>query len=181
MMTVAEAQEEVRTVFRNGSAGQLVSGGIWLMSAAFASWGTPRQAILILVLGGVFIFPLTQLLLRLSGRPFRLQPDNPLGYLAMQVAFIVPLLLPVAGGAALHNINWFYPACAMIVGAHYLPFVFLYGMGEYAVLSGVLLGGGLACGMLLPRDFATGGWFAGAVLLLFAGWAAARPKSGAAT
>jgi hypothetical protein len=25
------------------------------------------------------------------------------------VAFIVPLTLPVVAGAALHNVNWFYP------------------------------------------------------------------------
>ena len=33
-----------------------------------------------------------------------------------------------AGAAALHRPSWFFPACLVIVGAHYLPFVFLYGM-----------------------------------------------------
>jgi len=177
-MTIAQAQDEVRTVFLNGSVGQLVSAIVWLSSSAFATWGSTRQAILVLIFGGMLIFPLTQLALRMSGRPFVLSAENPLGHLAMQVAFIVPLTLPVAGAAALHNLNWFYPACAVVVGAHYLPFVFLYGMWQYAVLSAVVLGGGFACGLLLPHAFTYGGWCTGAVLVAFAGWAAVTPKRG---
>jgi hypothetical protein len=81
-----------------------------------------------MVLGGVFIFPLTQLGLRLMGRPASVRPKNPLNGLAMQVAFTVPLAIPVIGAAALYNVNWFYPAFMIILGAHYLPFIFLYGM-----------------------------------------------------
>lgn len=174
-MTVAEAQAEMREVFRNGSVGQLVSAAIWLSSAALGTWDTARQAILVLIFGGMLIFPFTQLVLRLSGGRSALSSGNPLRPLAMQVAFIVPPTLLVAGGAALHNLNWFYPACAVVVGAHYLPFVFLYGMWQYAALSAVLQSGGIVCGLYLPHDFAPAGWFTGAVLALFAGWAAFRP------
>ena len=100
-MTVEEAQREGRRIFRNGAVGQIVAAVVWLSSAALGTWGTQRQAILALVIGGFFIFPVTQLLLWLSGRPSKLSPENPLGYLAMQVAFIVPFMLPVAGWAAL--------------------------------------------------------------------------------
>src|SRR4029453_8436218 len=106
-MRIADAQQEVRTVYLGGSVGQLVSGAIWLLSAALGSWFGKREAILTLVVGGAFIFPITQLALRLSGRPWSLRGANPLRQLAMQVAFIVPLTLPVVGGAALHNVNWF--------------------------------------------------------------------------
>jgi hypothetical protein len=60
-MSVAEAQEEVRTVFLNGAVGQLVSGVLWLVSAALGSWGTARLAVLALVFGGMAIYPVTQL------------------------------------------------------------------------------------------------------------------------
>lgn len=86
----------------------------------------------------------------------------------MQVAFIVPLSLPVIGAASLYNINWFYPAFMLIVGTHYMPFISLYGMWEFAILSALLIGGGVAIGMLLPGAFTAGGWFTAAVLLLFA-------------
>jgi hypothetical protein len=167
---LAEAQEESRAVFLNGSVGQLVSGVLWLGSAAAGTWGTKKFAVLMLVLGGMAIYPVTQLVLRISGRAVALRAENPLRWLAMQIAFIVPLTLPVAGGAALYRLDWFYPACAVIVGAHYLPFVFLYGMWEYAVLCGALVGGGIACALYVHGSFAECGWFTGAVLVLFAGW-----------
>ncbi len=68
--------------------------------------------------------------------------------------------------------NWFYPAFMVVVGVHYLPFVFLYGMWEYAVLAALLLGGGIAIGIRMPDHFTFGGWYTGSVLLLFAGYAA---------
>ena len=87
-----------------------------------------RYAILVLVLVGMFIFPLTQLTLRLLGRPARLPKGHPMNQFATQVAFIVPLSLLLVGAAALYNINWFYPAFMRVLGTHYMPFIFLYGM-----------------------------------------------------
>lgn len=170
-LSVADAQHEVRSVFMGGSVGQAVSGTLWIVSAAAASWGSVRAGILLLVLGGIFIFPLTQGVLRVLGRPASLNPENPLNGLAMQVAFIVPLLLPLAGAATLANINWFYPAMMSIVGAHYLPFVFLYGMRSFGLLAALLLGGGVALGLRTPEAFSVGAWFTGLALIVFAGWA----------
>ncbi len=169
-MTVDEAQQEMRAVFLGGSAGQAVSGAVWLVSAALGSWAGARYGLISLFLGGFFIFPLTQLAIRLSGRPASLKSGNPLEGLARQVAFIVPLCLPVIAAAALYRINWFYPAFMVVVGAHYLPFVFLYGMRQYTALSAVLVGGGVAFALLLPQAFAPAGWFTGAVLVLFSIW-----------
>jgi hypothetical protein len=171
-MQVADAQREIRTVYLNGAVGSLVSAVLWLKSAALATWMSPRAGILVLVVGGMFIFPVTQLLLKLMGRPARVGRDNPLPGLAMQVAFTIPLTLPVVAGATLHRLDWFYPAAMLIVGAHYLPFIFLYGMRHYAVIAGALIGAGLMLGMYGPRGFALGGWLGGALLLAFAAWVA---------
>jgi hypothetical protein len=65
-MQVADAQREVRTVFVGGFWGQLFASAIWLASAALGTWGTPRSAILELIVCGFFIFPATQLLLHLE-------------------------------------------------------------------------------------------------------------------
>ena len=92
----------------------------------------------VLVVVGAFIFPLTQLVLRAMGRRASLSPGNPLRFLAMQVAFTVPLSLPLVGAATLHHLNWFYPAMMIVVGAHYLPFMFLYGMWQFAILAAAL-------------------------------------------
>jgi hypothetical protein len=167
-LDIETAQMEVRTTFLQGSVGQAMSGVIWLISSVLATWVSQRPAILVLVLGGAFIFPLTQLGLRLLGRPGGLPRQHPMNQLAMEVAFIVPLSLPVVGAAALHNINWFYPALMVILGVHYMPFIFLYGMREFGVLSAALIGAGVAIALLLPNVFAAGGWFTAGALLLFA-------------
>lgn len=180
-MTLAEAQREVRTVFLNGAVGQAVSGTIWLASAAAGTFMSHKAAIVLLAGGGMFIFPLTQAVLRLMGRRASLSGDNPLNALAMQVAFIVPFTLPLAGAAALHNVNWFYPAVMVIVGAHYLPFVFLYGMRAFGVLAGALLAIGFGLGFGFRDSFAAGGWLTAAMLLAFSGWAAAAWRRSPAT
>ena len=167
-MHVLDAQREVRSVFLGGFMGQLVSGALWLASAALATWGTPRQAITVLVVGGFFIFPLTQLGLRLLGHRGALSRENPLQGLGMQVAFTLPLSLPVVGAATLYRLEWFYPAFMVVLGAHYLPFVFLYGMRMFSVLCAVLVSAGLWLGMRGPDTFAPGAWITGVILLTFA-------------
>lgn len=167
-MEIESAQKDVRLAFLRGSVGQAVSGCIWLISAMLGTWVGERSAVLVLVLAGIFIYPLTQLTLRVLGRSGGLPKGHPMNQLAMQVAFIVPLSLPVVGAAALYNIQWFYPAFMLIVGTHYMPFIFLYGMWEYAVLSALLIGGGVGIGLLFPYSFSAGGWFAAIVLLMFA-------------
>ena len=147
--------------------GQLVSGVLWLASAALATWGTPRQAILLLVVGGAFIYPARASVFEPSA-PRHVSPDNPLMGLGMQLALFLPLTLPVVGGAALYRLEWFYPAFMIVLGAHYLPFVFLYGMKLFGGLAGVLVLGGAALGTYAQGSFAAGAWLTGATLLVFA-------------
>ena len=167
-MEIKEIQREVRSVYMGGSVGQAVSGTIWLVSSILATWVSQRYGILVLVLGGMFIFPLTQLVLKLMGHKNTLSKGNPYTALAMQVAFIVPLLIPVIAGAALYNINWFYPAFMMVIGVHYMPFMTLYGMRLYGVLAAVLIVVGLMIGMYLSTSFVLGGWITAGVLFVFA-------------
>jgi hypothetical protein len=167
-MHVTDAQREVRLTFMGGFPGQLVSGLIWLVSAALATWGSSRNAILVLVGGGTFIYPLTQLLLRGLGRRASLDKANPMSGLAMQVAFTIPLSLPLVGAATLHHLGWFYPALLIVVGAHYLPFVFLYGMWTFALLAGLMITGGVWIGMTMPGALSLGGWYGAVLLLVFA-------------
>ncbi len=167
-MLVEEAQREVRTVFIGGFWGQMVSAAVWLGSAALGLWGTPRAAIIAMVVGGFFIFPLTQLALRISGNRASLRRENPLGGLAMQIAFIVPVSMLLLAPVTAYRLNWFYPALMILVGAHYLPFVFLYGMRMFMFLATALIGGGVLTALYLPDSFSIGGWIGGAALLIFA-------------
>ena len=167
-MLVESAQREVRTIFIGGFVGQLVSAALWAASAGAAFSISLRAGILVLVIGGMFIFPLTQLGLRLAGRPASLSSSNPLSELAMEVAFLVPLLLPLAGAAALYKREWFYPACMVIVGAHYLPFSFLYGMRHFLILGGLMIAAGLAIALYSPGLATAGAFFTSFLLVVFA-------------
>jgi len=68
---------------------------------------------------------------------------NALRWLGMQVAFVLPLSMPLLLPVTRYSIGLFYPAMMILLGAHYLPFVFLYGMRVFAALAVFLLGGGL--------------------------------------
>jgi hypothetical protein len=166
-MQISAAQQEVRTVYLGSFSGLMVTGLIWLISAAMGAWMSTGLAIWALILGGTFIFPLSQLLLKVMGKPASLSKDNPFGTLAMQVAFIIPLCYPIIAAATIHNTNWFFPAFLVVVGAHYLPFIFLYGMWQFGMLSALLVGLGTAIGLYFPDNFALGGWV-GAVGYLLA-------------
>jgi hypothetical protein len=157
----------VRTTFLGGFAGQLVSSVIWFLSSASYTWLSFKTGALVLVVGGFFIFPLTQLLLRFMGRPFSL-PGHPMNGLAMQVAFTLPLTLPLVYIATLYRQSLFYPALMIVLGAHYLPFVFLYGMRQFAVLAALLISFGVFIGLYLPKATTLGGWVTATALLAFA-------------
>ena len=167
-MEIQTAQKEVRTVFFGGFFGQLVSGLLWLLSAALTSWQSQKHGIITLIFGGFFIFPAVQLILRLMKRPYSLTAENPMGQLAMQVAFTLPLSLPLVGAASMYRYSWFYPSFMIILGSHYLPFAFLYGMRMFLLLGGLLISLGLFIGLYLPTTISFGAWATGGILILFA-------------
>jgi len=149
-MDIQDAQRESRSVFIGGFWGQLVSSTIWLVSAALGTWVTPKASILAVVIGGFFIFPLTQLMLRLSGRRATLSRENPFNYLGMQVAFVLPFSMLLLVPVGLYNLNWFFPALMVLLGAHYLPFGTLYGMPMFLFLAGILIAAGVVIVEILP-------------------------------
>jgi hypothetical protein len=165
---VRDAQQEVRSVYIGGFWGQLVSSIIWLMSAAFGTWTSPRAAIFTVVIGGFFIFPLTQMMLRLSGRPARVSRENPLHWLGMQVAFVLPFSMLLLAPVGFYRLNWFFPALMILLGAHYLPFAFLYGMRMFLFLAAMLMAAGLVVAYFFAGSFLPGAWIGGLALFIFA-------------
>ena len=167
-MQIDQAQRDVRLVYVGGFFGQLVSGVLWLTAAAVGTFSAPTAAIAILLLGGILIFPMTTVCLRLAGRPASLPAGHPMAGLATQIAFTVPLGLLVALAVTGYRLEWFFPAAMVIVGAHYLPFVFLYGMRHYAALAAILAFGGVGLALWGPESFSLGAWITGLVLVSFA-------------
>jgi hypothetical protein len=168
-MRINDAQREMRTRYVGGFYGQLVSGVLWLLSAGLAASIGPRAAIATVVIGGFFIFPLTELFVRLSGDKIPLSAENSLRGLGMQVAFVLPLSMPLLVAVSLYRLNWFFPGLMILLGAHYLPFVFLYGMRAFWALGWLLAGAGILIAMYGSGSFSIGAWLTGLVLLAFAG------------
>ncbi|MFV9503680.1 MAG: DUF7010 family protein [Oscillochloridaceae bacterium umkhey_bin13] len=167
-MTVADAQREMRSAFLGGFGGQLVSGIIWLVAAAIGTWLAPTYGMAALFFGSMGIFPLTQLVVRLLGRPGAVSPSNGLWGLGAQSAFIVPPSFLLVGAATLYQEHWFFPAAMIIVGVHYLPFVTLYGMRMFGALAIILVLAGAGLGMYGPPIFSLGGWITAVLLIGFA-------------
>lgn len=167
-MNLDIAQREMRQTFLGGYAGQFVSGLIWLAAAAVSTWYRPGPGMAVLFFGSMTIFPLTQGVLRWMGSPAKVSDGNRLWGLGSQVAFTVPINFLLVGAATLYRENWFFPAAMIVVGAHYLPFITLYGMRMFAVLAAILVGTGVALAFYLPDFFSLGGWITAVTLIVFA-------------
>jgi hypothetical protein len=166
-MNITVAQRENRFRFHGGFYGQLVLGVLWLVSGCLAVTLGAKSAIMALVCGGCFIFPATESLVRLSGRK-QLSEANTLRYLGMQVAFVLPFSMLLLVPVTQYRTNLFYPAMMILLGAHYTPFVFLYGMRLFAFLAAILIGEGVCLAIFGANRFGTGAWVTGTVPVLFA-------------
>jgi len=167
-MDIQDAQREVRSVYIGGFWGQLVSSVIWLVSAALGTWVSPKASILTIVIAGFFIFPLTQMLLRLSGGRASVSRPNQFHWLGMQVALVLPFSMLLLVPVGLFRLNWFSPALMILVGAHYLPFATLYGMRMFLFLAGILMTAGVVIALYFSGRFSLGAWIAGVALFVFA-------------
>lgn len=167
-MHIQDAQREVRSVYVGGFWGQLVSSVIWLVSAALGTWVSPKASILAVVIGGFFIFALTQGLLGLSGHRASVSKENTFNGLAMQIAFVLPFSMLLLAPVGLFRLNWFFQALMILMGAHYLPFASLYGMRMFLALAGIMIGMGVVIALYFARTFSLGAWCGGLVLFVFA-------------
>lgn len=166
-MNIQEAQREFRSVFMGGAVGQFVSGLVWLLSAALSTWVGPGAGILALFAGGAFIFPLTQLALRVLGNNQTVSAKNPFNtyFFHSVIAYGATFVLVYA--IMLYRMEWFYPAFMIATGAHYMAFIMFYGLNQFGVLGGLLIAGGIVLAMLFPDLFSAGGWLTGLLLIGF--------------
>ncbi|MBB5642825.1 DUF7010 family protein [Cryobacterium roopkundense] len=167
-MEFLQAQADVRRIYHAGFAGPLVSAVVWAGASAVFTWGSVAVGMAALFLGGMLIFPLGTLVLKIMGGPTGLPKGHPSAALAMQSAFTVPCGLLVAIALGSYEPVLFFPASLIIVGAHYLVFISLYGMKTYAVLAGVLILLGVIGLSAAPELGAISGWLGAVAFLLFA-------------
>jgi len=83
-MDIAAAQKDMREAYFNGSTGALVSGLVWLMAGILAFYTDQKTALIVFLVGGMMIFPVSVVLDKLLGRSGKHDPKNPLGQLALE-------------------------------------------------------------------------------------------------
>jgi hypothetical protein len=144
MMTIADAQRDMRFAYYNSATGAMASATAWLVAALVVTFVCGTAGIGALIVGGMFIFPASVLLSKVMGRPGKHGKDNPLGALAMEGTMWMILSIPVAVAAALYKVEWFFPAMLLVIGGRYLTFATLYGLKIYWAFAATLAAAALA-------------------------------------
>lgn len=145
MMTIEEAQRQVRHSYVGGAPGVLVSGAVWLMAAIVEARSGTATGFAALFIGGMFIFPLSSLVTAIFFRGRGKAASNGLTGIALEstIAMIGGLLVAwlfLRLGAP----ELVFPAAAIAVGTHYFPFKTLYGDRTYWALAAAITLAGLA-------------------------------------
>ena len=140
------AQADMRFGYYSGAPGIFASSAAWLAAAIVALQVSPKQAVWVLFAGGVLIHPVGVLLAKALGRPGRHEPGNPLAALAFATTLWLIFSLPLAYGASILRLEWFFPAMLLVIGGRYLTFGSLFGMRVYWVLGLTLAAAGYFLG-----------------------------------
>ena len=148
MNSIPDAQSDMREAYFGGAPGIIASGTAWFAAALVALLVSPRAGILTLIFGGMLIFPASVLLCKAIGCTGKHRKENPLAPLAIAGTIWMVLSIPIAVGAALFRIEWFFPAMLLVIGSRYLTFPTLYAIRAYWYFGGVLIAAGAGLGIL---------------------------------
>lgn len=140
-----EAQAYMRNNYGYGSIGIFVSGTVWILASSIISLNSAQQGIWTLIIGGMFIFPLSTLPGKLIGIKGRHHKNSPIAKLVMEGTIWMIMCIPIAYGLSLVKTEWFFQRMLMIIARRYLTFASIYGMRLYWVLGAAL---GLAAYLL---------------------------------
>jgi hypothetical protein len=168
MTALSDQHVEFRRCHLGGAVYLAVESFLWLLSATLGAAGQVPAAMLVLLLGGMLVYPIATACSRLLKMP---RPDNSnrLSILITWIALTIPLGVPlVLMATSAGRENLFYPAFTVLVGAHWLPFAYVYSMKSFVTLAGILVLAGILFGFVFPQFFAACGFAAGGILLLFA-------------
>ena len=159
--------KEIRQSYLGGFSILLIEGFFWILAGIFWDFVSFKIGILVIIISGTFIYPLSQLLQIILKRP-KIRKENPLNLLFTQISLIIPFSFPLIFLLTKENVNLFFPALTIIIGAHYLPFIYAYKLKTYWVLAPLLVVGGSLFGFIVPDNIYYCAYYTGSLLLLFA-------------
>lgn len=126
-MNIETAQAELRRAYLRGGPGAIVSAIVWLAAAFAASEFGVGRGFAVLFFGGMLIFPVATIIVRVLLRRPPVSKDNPGGLTVIEAIF------PMIGGLLTawlfvpYRSEFVFPLAAFAVGAHYFGFRSAYG------------------------------------------------------
>lgn len=173
-MIITDAQRDMRRAYVGGGPGVLVSALVWFSAALVAPGQGIGRAFTVLFFGGMLIFPLATLLVRLAFRREREASGNPLGMIALESTIAMLGGFLAAWLFLPFRPDYVFPIAAVAVGTHYFAFRSVYGDPLFWVLGGLITAVGLAAIFALAPIPGGPILAVGAIELVFAGWLTAR-------
>ncbi len=158
---------EIRHSYLGGFSILLIEAFVWILAGIFWQFVSFKIGILIIIIGGTFFYPLGQLLQLILKQP-KISKENPLNLLFTQIGLIIPFSFPLIFLLTKQNIDLFFPALSIIVGAHFLPFVYAYKLNTYWILASLLVISGSIFGFVLHDNFFYCAYYTGSLLFIFA-------------
>lgn len=159
-MTFVEAQKEMRLAYYGGGSGVFASGVVWLMAGIAAVSISMLAGVLVLFVGGMFIYPFSVALSKSLNRPGNHLKNNPLRQLALESTGILLIGTFLAFVTFQIRADLFFPVMLMVIGGRYLPFATVYGRRTYWAVGGMLAVAGMLCAILMA-PFAFGAFVGG--------------------
>lgn len=159
LATVQAAQLDMRRAYFGGAPGVMTSATAWAIAAIVCAELSPTQGIWALFIGGMFIHPVSVVVVRMLGRTGCHTPGNPMGALAMATTIWMILSFAIAYAASMVRIEWFFPAMLAVIGGRYLTFATIYGARIYWAFGAALAIAGwlLAQALVAPHVAAAAG------------------------
>lgn len=143
-MEIENYQRELRHAYVRGGPGAIISGVVWLIAALVASSSSISTGFTVLFFGGMLIFPISKLAVKLLFRRDSESKSNPGGLVVIETVF------PMIGGLFAawlllpHRPEFVFSIAAIAVGAHYFGFRTAYGDWTYWVFGALLCAVGVA-------------------------------------
>jgi hypothetical protein len=159
--------KEIRQSYLGGFSILLIEGFFWILAGILWNFVSFRIGILAIIISGTFFYPISQLFQIILRRP-KIRKENPINLLFTQIGLIIPFSFPLIFLLTKENVNLFLPALTIIIGAHYLPFIYAYKLRTYWILAPLLVTGGSLFGFIMPDHIYYCAYYTGSILLLFA-------------
>ena len=158
--------KEIRYAYWGGSTIMILEGVVWLTAGLVSAHVSEKIGMLLLLFVGMLFYPLGVLMQRILRRP-KVSPKNSLRFLVTLASLVIPFSLPLVFMASLQNTNLFFPALSIVTGAHFLPFVYFYGMKSYWILASLLVLNGSYCGFFMNQHMELSVYLTGFILVAF--------------